>query len=95
MSKRFTITDAMLAEAALLKIEIRPSENKRRLLDIYKDNEYQCSIGASNFSYWNQLVETEGVDYAVQKRTKILQRFKNNCQPHVLWTLRLLWLCDD
>lgn len=95
MSKRFTITDAMLAEAALLKIEIRPSENKRRLIDVYKDGEYQCSIGASNFAYWNQLVETEGVDYAVMKRDKLLRRFKNSCKPEVLWTLRLLWLCEN
>lgn len=92
MSK-FVITQAMLDEAALLKIEIRPSENKRRLIDVYRNGEFQCSIGASNFHYWNQLVETEGVDYAVMKRDKLLRRFKNSCQPHVLWTLRLLWLC--
>jgi len=92
MSK-FVITPEMYEEAAFLKIEIRPSENKRRLIDVYKNGEFQCSIAASNFKYFNQLKEEQGVDFAVQKRNKILQRFKNNCSQEVLWTLRLLWLC--
>lgn len=94
MSK-FVITPEMYEEAALLKIEIRPSENKRRLIDVYRDGEFQCSLAASNFKYFNQLKEEHGVDYAVMKRDKLLRRFKNSCQPHVLWTLRLLWLCEN
>lgn len=94
MSKRFTITDAMLAEAELLKIEIRPSENKRKLIDVYRNGEFQCSIAAQNFKYYNQLKEELGVEYAQLKRNKILQRYKNNCTLEILWTIRLLWLCE-
>lgn len=91
---KFVITQAMLEEAALLKIEIRPSENKRRLIDVYKNNEFQCSLAASNFQYFNQLKEEKGIEYAVQKREKILNRYKNNCKMDIFWTIRLLWLCE-
>lgn len=90
---KFEITPEMYQEATLLKIEIRPSANKKRLIDLYRDDELLYSIGARNFLYFNQLVETQGIDFAIRKREKILHRFKNNCSPEVLYTLRLLWLC--
>lgn len=93
MSK-FVITPAMHEEAALLKIEIRPSQNKRKLIDVYKDGEFQCSLAAQNFKYYRQLKEEHGVDYAQMKREKILHRYKNNCTMEVLWTIHLLWLTE-
>ena len=92
MSK-FVITPEMFQEAELLRIEIRPSENKRKLIDIFKDGSFYCSIGASNFKFYNQLVEEEGIDFAQRKKEKILARNKNNCDLKTLYTLRLLWLC--
>lgn len=90
---KFVIRPEMYAEAELLKIEIRPSENKRKLIDVYKDGEYFCTVGAQNFRYYHQLVEENGIDFAELKKHKLLQRYKNNCSLEVLYMLRLLWLC--
>ena len=89
----FEITQEMYEEAELLRIEIRPSENRRKLIDVYKDGEYYCSIGAQNFVYYNELVEREGIDFATRKKEKILARYKNDCTLQTLYMLRLLWLC--
>lgn len=90
---RFEITPSMLQEAEDLRIEIRPSENKRKLIDVYRDGKYFCSVGANNFLYYNQLVELEGIEFAQRKKEKILARYKNDCKLETLYMLRLLWLC--
>lgn len=89
----FQITPEMYQEAELLRIEIRPSENKRKLIDIYRNGSFFASIGASNFKTYAQFVEDEGIEFAQRKKEKILARHKNNCDLKTLYTLRLLWLC--
>lgn len=87
----FEITEEMYEEAKLLRIEIQPSENKRKLIDVYKNGEFYCSVGACNFKYFNELVEDEGIDIAIQKKDKILRRYKNDGTLKTLYTIRLLW----
>lgn len=88
----FEITPEMYQEAENLRIEIKPSQNKRKLIDVYRNGDFYCSIGATNFRYYNQLQEEEGVAYAQMKREKILHRYKNNCSLEAMYLLRLLWL---
>lgn len=87
----YEITEDQYETADTLRIEIRPSENKRKLIDVYKDGIYFCSIGAINFRYYRELLSDEGVVVAEQKKQKILHRYKNNCTLEVLYLMRILW----
>ena len=87
----YEIDEDQLETAETLRIEICPSENKRKLIDIYKDGEFFCSVGAINFKYYRELLRDEGIDVAQQKKEKILKRYKNDCTLQTLYMIRLLW----
>lgn len=74
-----------------LGIEIIESENPRKKYDIYKNGEYECSIGAINFLDYNQLVTKYGIEIANKKRELYLKRHKNNCSKEMDYTIKLLW----
>ena len=90
----YEIDDSQFDMASDLGVEIYPSENKRKLLDVYKGGELFCSIGAINFRYYRELCRDEGIAVAQQKKEKILGRYKNNCSLEVLYMIRFLWCCD-
>lgn len=89
----YEITDEQLDMASDLGVEICPSKNKRKLLDIYKGGVLVCSVGAINFKYYREVLQEDGVWCANQKKEKILSRYKNSCKLEVLYMIRLLWCC--
>jgi hypothetical protein len=90
----YDISDEQLSMANDLCVEIFPSKNKRKLIDVYKDDLLFCSVGAINFKYYRELLRDEGAWEANQKKQKILARYKNNCKLEVLYMIRFLWCCE-
>lgn len=90
----YEISDEQLNMACELGVEIFCSKNKRKLLDVYKDGNLFCSVGAINFRYFRELLRDEGAWEANQKKQKILARYKNNCRLEVLYLIRFLWCCE-
>lgn len=89
----YEISPEQFEIAAELGIEIRPSANKRKLIDVYKNGELFCSVGAINFRYYREYFEQEGPLVAQYKKDKMLTRYKNDCKAETLYSLRLLWCC--
>lgn len=90
----YRISPEQLDMATDLGVEIRVSENKRKLLDVYKDGELFCSVGATNFKYYREYLRDEGPLAAQYKKDKMLTRYKNNCKMETLYLLRLLWCVE-
>lgn len=78
-----------------LGIEVKPSTNPRKKYDIYKNGEFECSIGAINFLDYRQLVEKHGIEIANKKRELYLKRHKNNCTKEMDFTIKLLWFSES
>lgn len=89
----YDISDEQFDMAYDLGVEICPSKNKRKLIDVYKDSVLFCSVGAINFRYYRELLRDEGAWEANQKKQKILARYKNNCRLETLYMIRFLWCC--
>lgn len=90
----YEISDEQYDMACDLRIKICPSENKRKLIDVFKDDEFFCSIGAVNFKYFREILKTDGIDVAHFRKQKILARYKNNCSFEVLYMIKILWCCE-
>ena len=61
----YEINEKQFKIAERLGVEIKPSENTRKKIDVYKNNEFLFSIGAINFPDLFSLIETEGVQEAL------------------------------
>lgn len=92
--RRYRISDAQNDMGSDLGIELRLSENKRKLIDVYRNGEFFCSVGASNFKYFREWTRDTDATTAVYKRNKILARYKNDGKLETLYMLRLLWCCE-
>jgi len=90
----YEISDDQREMAAALCIEIRASENKRKLIDVFRNGDLFCSVGAINFKYFREWLRDEGPYVAIYKKEKMLQRYKNDCKLETLYMLRLLWCCE-
>ena len=89
----YEISEEQYEMARDLMIEIIPSENKRKLIDVLRDNNYFCSIGANNFKYFREILNEHGAIEANIKKSKILSRYKNDYSLQTLYMIKLLWCC--
>lgn len=90
----YEISDKQYKIAKELGIHICISENPRKKIDVYKNDEYICSVGAINFRALKELIELYGRDEAYRKRSLYLSRHKSACDMKTIYEIRLLW-CDD
>ena len=54
--------------AKILGVEIKPSTNKKKKIDIYKNDKKIASIGASSYNDYASYIETKGKEYADNRR---------------------------
>lgn len=90
----YEISDKQYEIAKELGIEIIVSENPRKKIDVYKNGDYICSVGAINFKALKELILLHGRDEAYRKRNLYLSRHKSACDMKTIYEIRLLW-CDD
>ena len=54
--------------AKKLGVEIKPSTNKKKKIDVYKNDKKISSIGATSYKDYATYIETKGKEYADNRR---------------------------
>ena len=90
----YKITDYSLNKARQLNVTIRPSENKKKKIDVIKDGKVIASIGAKNYKDYPTYIKENGKAYADQRRKLYKIRHKkdlNNKKGNGYWSSNILW----
>ncbi len=64
----YKITKYSKTQAKKLGVEIRPSANKTKKIDVYKNNKKIASIGAIGYMDYPSFMEKNGIQYAKSRR---------------------------
>jgi hypothetical protein len=64
----YQITDYSYKQASKLGVQIKPSTNKNKKIDVFKQGKKITSIGASGYSDYSTYVKTKGKNYADKRR---------------------------
>ena len=90
----YQITDYSKKRAKMLGVEIKPSKDKNKKIDVYINGDKIASIGSiNNLDYPNHILKN-GLDYANQKRKLYRKRHKNdinNKSGNGFWANAILW----
>ncbi len=80
-------------QAKKLGVDIKPSMNPNKKIDVYKNNQFLYSIGDINYSDYPTYLETKGEDFANYRRRLYHLRHKRDNVPNTKghYALRLLW----
>lgn len=90
----YQITEYSYQQAKRLGVSIKPSTNKKKKIDVYKDDKKIASIGAMGYGDYPTFMKTEGKEYADKKRQAYKKRHEKD--RHVKGTAgffadQLLW----
>ena len=77
-----------------LDVGIKPSKNKNKKIDVYKDGKFITSIGAKNYKDYPTYILEKGEDYPNERRKlyKIRHQKDRNIKGSRGWySSKLLW----
>jgi len=95
----YTITEYSKQKAEKLGVKIKPSKNKNKKIDVYKNGEMVASIGDKNYNDYPTylLMEQKGIvrkGYANQRRKLYKIRHQNNIDNkngNGFYSSQILW----
>lgn len=89
----YRIKDYSFDQAKRLGVEIYPSKNKNKKIDVYKDGEYICSIGDNRYKDFPTFFEKDGYKIAFQRRQLYHMRHAKDDVEGTpgYYSLRILW----
>ncbi len=95
-SGEYKITQRSYDLAKELGVEIKPSSNKRKKLDVYKNGELVASIGAKRTYDFPTYLEMEAKGelpkgFAMERRRLYYIRHKYDKTPNQFFSARILW----
>ena len=64
----YNITTYTKNQAKKLNVEVKPSTNKKKKIDVYKNNNKIASIGAIGYNDYPTYIEIKGKKYADERR---------------------------
>ena len=64
----YNIKNYTKEKAKKLNVTIKPSTNKKKKIDVFKDNKKIASIGAIGYSDYPTYIENKGIKYADERR---------------------------
>jgi hypothetical protein len=82
------------ARAKLLGVQVKPSTNKGKKIDVYKNNEKIASVGAIGYGDFPTYLQTKGKAYAEsRKRLYKIRHEKDRNKPNTagFYADKLLW----
>ena len=93
MSK-YVITKYSKEQADKLGVEIAPSSNPKKKIDVFKNGKKIATIGASNFGDYGTFLKTKGKAYADERRR--LYKIRHNKTREIVgtnswWASKILW----
>uniref|UniRef100_A0A6C0IHI7 Uncharacterized protein n=1 Tax=viral metagenome TaxID=1070528 RepID=A0A6C0IHI7_9ZZZZ len=90
----YKITNYTLKKAKKLGLEVKPSTNKTKKIDVYKQGKKIASVGALGMNDFPTYINKKGLKYAKTRRR--LYRIRHNKDRHIKnsrgWLAdKLLW----
>lgn len=90
----YTITDYSKQQAKKLGVDIKPSTNKNKKIDVFRDDKKIASIGAIGYLDYPSYIKTKGKEYADSRR--ILYKLRHNKDRKIVgsngyWADKILW----
>jgi hypothetical protein len=81
-------------KAKELGVEIYPSENKNKKIDVYKDDKFVCSIGATGYYDYPTYIQNFG--HKIADKRRMLYKLRHNRDRFIKnscgwWADRILW----
>jgi hypothetical protein len=86
----YSITNYTYKQAKKLKVTIKPSTNKTKKIDVYKNNKKIASIGAYGMNDYPTYMKKKGIKYAKTRRR--LYKIRHKKDRITKWTPG--WLAD-
>jgi hypothetical protein len=87
----YQITKYTLRRAKRLGVQVKPSTNKTKKIDVYKNNQKIASVGANGMNDYPTYIQSNGIKYAKTRRR--LYRKRHERDRHKKWTNG--WLADQ
>jgi hypothetical protein len=88
----YKITDYSYKQAEKLGVQIKPSVQKSKKIDVFKGNKKIASIGDIRFFDFPSYLETKGKQYAEQRRKLYKKRHKNDINKGAgFYADKILW----
>ena len=89
-----TITNVYQRKARALGLTVEPSKTKGKKLDVYKNGEFQASIGAANMMDYERYLRQEGKEVADKRRAAFRARHVHRTTKYRDGKLTAAWLAD-
>ena len=88
----YKITDYSYNQAKKLNVKIKPSQNKNKKIDVYKDNKRISSIGAIGYNDYPTFIEKKGIEFAKQRRKFYKKRHSKDLNSkNGYYANKILW----
>ena len=87
----YNITDYSYRQAKNLGVEIKPSTNKKKKIDVFKDGKKIASIGAIGYSDYPTFIKEKGRAYADERRLQYYIRHAKDNKLNGFYAKKLLW----
>jgi len=88
----YKISDYSFQKAKLLNVVIKPSKNKNKKIDVFKDGKVIASIGAKGYKDYSLYLEENGKEYADKKKKLYRLRHKNDINKgNGYYANKILW----
>jgi hypothetical protein len=86
----YTITNYTYKQAKKLRLEVKPSTNKTKKIDVFKNKIKIASVGAYGMNDFPTYMKKKGIQYAKTRRRLYKRRHEKD--RHVKWSPG--WLAD-
>jgi hypothetical protein len=90
----YKIKPYSLKQAKKLNVEIKPSSNKKKKIDVFKNGSKIASIGATGYNDFPTLIDKKGKTYAEERRKLYKIRHDNTRHQkgsNSFYADRILW----
>ena len=88
----YEITSHSKKKAKAFGVDIKPSANKNKKIDVFKDDKKIATIGAIGYKDYGTYLQENGKEFAEKKRQLYRQRHKKDLNSkNGLWANRILW----
>jgi hypothetical protein len=91
---QYKITPYSFTQAKKLKVDIKPSSNPKKKIDVFKDGKKIASIGASGYGDFPTYLKMKGKAYADERRRLYKIRHENTRKvvgSNSWWADNLIW----
>ena len=88
----YKITDYSYSQAKKLNVQIKPSTNKKKKIDVFKNDKKIASIGAIGYNDYPTFIDKKGLSYANERRRLYKKRHNKDIdKTNGFYANKILW----